>query len=413
MHSPPTRPGWKLAFATGPAKAGRFRAGCAEPSAPGLECRFDILRAMHAGRSASRRPMKRLHRPGDPYPVLLKDGLIDDVGGLVRRRWKGKRVAVVTQAAVRRHLGTRLVSSLRDAGVEPVIISIGSGEARKNLRTVETIYDRLIAEAFSRDDAILAFGGGMVGDVAGFVAATYLRGIAYAQIPTTLLAQIDSSIGAKVGVNHPRGKNLIGAFYRPEAIYIDPTALASLPARELRSGLFELLKYAFIGVPRLFGRFERESMAPGSHALSQSIADGARRKLDVVRQDESEHGLRRVLNFGHTVGHGLEAASSYRLFRHGEAVAWGMLAAIRLATRRSLPASLAERLEASVRSVGPLPSLRSLRVQRIVSAMQRDKKRSRSGLRFILPIDKGQVEIVDDIPRNEIVDVVSGLGARS
>ncbi len=356
--------------------------------------------------------MKRLHRAGDPYPVLVRADLIDDVGTLLRRHWGARRVALVTQSVIKRRHGERLSTGLARAGIDAVTLIVGAGEDKKTLRTVETLYDHLVRHKFSRDDAILAFGGGTVGDMAGFVAATYLRGVRYVQIPTTLLAQIDSAIGAKVGVNHSRGKNLIGAIYRPEGVYIDPSLLTTLPRRELRSGLFELLKYGFIGAPRLLRRFANDELSPGSSALGEAIADGARRKLDVVRVDEHETGLRRILNFGHTIGHGLEAASEYRLLRHGEAVGWGMIGAVRLATRRGrISETLAQKLEHTIRSVGPLPSLRAMKVKRIVAAVQRDKKRSQHGLRFILPVALGRVEIIENMPEAEIAWAVGSLGA--
>lgn len=343
--------------------------------------------------------------------MLLGERLLDDVGGRLLALWGAKRVAVVTQAVIERTYGKRLRSSLRSAGISADVLRIPSGERYKNLDTVSRLYDRLIRSGYTRDDAIVAFGGGTVGDTAGFVAATYLRGLPFVQIPTTLVAQIDSAIGAKVGVNHPRGKNLIGAMYRPRAVWIDPAVLSTLPARELRAGMFELLKYGFIGVPALFKRFETDTLELGSRALSQSIADGVQRKLAVVRADESETGLRRVLNFGHTIGHGLEAAGSYRSLRHGEAVGWGMIAAVRLSYRAGkLSARLARRMEDVVRKVGPLPSLGRLSPTRVMTAIAKDKKRTQEGLRFILPVALGRVEIVERFPVDDINWVLADIG---
>jgi 3-dehydroquinate synthase len=292
-----------------------------------------------------------------------------------------------------------------------VPLPIPEGEERKTLATVSGLYDRLLSRGFTREDALVAFGGGTVGDTAGFVAATYLRGVPYAQVPTTLLAQIDSAIGAKVGVNHPRGKNLIGAIYRPRAVFLDPTLLSTLPAREFRSGIFELLKYGFIGRPRLLKRMESKPLRPGDPALVESIADGVLRKLEVVRVDEREQGLRRILNFGHTIGHGLEAAGDYRKLTHGEAVGWGMVGAIRLALRwERLTPPLAARLEAAVRGVGTLPSLRSLSKRRVLAAVSRDKKIGIRGLRFVLPIAWGRVEVVESFPKTQISWALDSLG---
>jgi 3-dehydroquinate synthase len=312
---------------------------------------------------------------------------------------------------VLRHHGARLEASLRLGGWEPEIVTIPDGERAKTLKTVSRLYDRLIARGFTREDGIVAFGGGTVGDTAGFVAATFLRGIDYVQVPTSLLAQIDSSIGAKVGVNHPRAKNLIGAIYRPRAVVLDPRLLSTLPPRELRSGLFELLKYGFIGAPRILETMETTNLEHEKGALRRSIADGVRRKLAVVREDEGERGIRRILNFGHTIGHGLEAAGDYRRLTHGEAVGWGMVGAIRLAARRRrLSSRLAARFEAAVRHVGPLPSLGGLSRRRVLESVGRDKKIGRRGLRFVLPVGVGRVDVVEGFPMDQIAWVVESLG---
>ncbi len=359
----------------------------------------------------SKRAVRRLHHPNDPYPVLLGEGLIDRVGAELARLWPRRRVAVVTQARIERRHGSRLLRSLERADVEATVLRMPEGEEKKSLATVTGLYDRLVRLGFTRDDTVLAFGGGTVGDTAGFVAATFLRGIAYAQLPTTLLAQIDSSIGAKVGVNHPSAKNLIGAIYRPSAVWIDPALLTTLPTRDFRSGLFELVKYGFIGVPRLIRRMEQASLRVRDRGFVESLADGVKRKLEVVREDESEAGLRRILNFGHTIGHGLEAAGDYRALRHGEAVGWGMVGAIQLGERHgTLTARMAERLESAVRRQGPLPLLDQLSVRQVMKAITKDKKMGPNGLRFILPTGFGKVEIVDGFPLDEVEWAVRRLG---
>ncbi len=355
--------------------------------------------------------VRGLHRRGDPYPVYLGEGLVHELGFHMRKLWPGRRIAVVTQPRIWKVHGSELASGFLRAGVDMVTLPMPEGEDKKTLETASRLYDRLVSHSFTRDDALVAFGGGTVGDTAGFVAATYLRGVPYAQVPTTLLAQIDSAIGAKVGVNHPRAKNLIGSIYRPRAVFLDPGLLSTLPEREFRSGLFELLKYGFIGRPRLLKRMESAPLRLGERALVDSIADGVTRKLQVVREDESEQGLRRILNFGHTIGHGLEAAGDYRRLTHGEAVGWGMVGAIRLARRREkLSSSLAGRLEAAVRNVGPLPSLRSLSKRRILDAVGKDKKIGMLGLRFILTVGWGRVEVVESFPRTEIAWALESLG---
>ncbi|HLE68355.1 MAG TPA: 3-dehydroquinate synthase [Vicinamibacteria bacterium] len=355
--------------------------------------------------------IRSLQRRGDPYPVYLGEGLLHELGFQVRKLWPGRRIGVVSQARIWKIHGSELASSFLRAGVDMFGLQMPEGEDRKALETVSRLYDRLVGQGFTREDALVAFGGGTVGDTAGFVAATYLRGVPYAQVPTTLLAQIDSAIGAKVGVNHPRAKNLIGAIHRPRAVFLDPGLLSTLPEREFHSGLFELIKYGFIGRPRLLKRMESAPLRPGERALVDSIADGVARKLEVVREDESEQGLRRILNFGHTIGHGLEAAGDYRTLTHGEAVGWGMVGAIRLARRRErLSPSLAERLEAAVRSVGTLPSLRNFSKRRTLDAVSKDKKIGKLGLRFILPVGWGRVEIVESFPKAEIAWALESLG---
>ncbi|HEY7819174.1 MAG TPA: 3-dehydroquinate synthase [Vicinamibacteria bacterium] len=355
--------------------------------------------------------IRSLHRRGDPYPVYLGEGLLHELGFQIRKLWAGRRIGVVSQARIWKLHGSELASSFLRAGVDMVPLPMPEGEERKVLETVSGLYDRLLSRGLTREDALVAFGGGTVGDTAGFVAATYLRGVPYAQVPTTLLAQIDSSIGAKVGVNHPRGKNLIGAIYRPRAVFLDPALLSTLPAREFRSGLFELIKYGFIGRPRLLKRMESKPLRPGDPALLESIADGVLRKLEVVRVDEREQSLRRILNFGHTIGHGLEAAGDYRKLTHGEAVGWGMIGAVRLALRwERLTPSLAARLEAVVRGVGPLPSLRGLSKRRILAAVSRDKKIGMRGLRFVLPVAWGKVEVVESFPKTQIAWALDSLG---
>ena len=355
--------------------------------------------------------VRKLHSKKDPYPVLLGHNLIDNLGLKLNQLWGNRRLAVVTQARVNRIHGERLRISLLKANINTFTLRIPEGEDKKNLVTIQRLYEQLVSKKFSRDDAILAFGGGTVGDVAGFVAATFLRGVRYTQVPTTLLAQIDSSIGSKVGVNLPNGKNLVGSIYRPNAVWIDPSLLNSLSAREMNSGMFELLKYGFIGVPALLNRFSKKTPQLNSSLLYRSISDGIRVKLEVVRKDERENGLRRILNFGHTIGHGLEVASKYSLLRHGEAVGWGMIGAVRLAEHRStLNAMDVKRLESTIRKVGPLPKLGQISLRKIMAGIQNDKKQSSTGLRFILPVGWGKVDIIPNFPEEEIAWAIKTLG---
>ncbi len=362
------------------------------------------------------RAVRRLQRLGDSYSVLLGDGLLNQVGPKLRTLWGRRRIVVITHRKIDRLYGSRLRSTLAKSGLDNHFLFIPEGERFKNLDTVQKLYDGLIRHRMGREDGLVALGGGVVGDTAGFVAATFLRGVDYAQVPTTLLAQIDSALGAKVGVNLPRGKNLVGAFYRPAAVWIDPSVLVTLPRREFRSGLFEMLKYGFIGSLSLFRDMEGSpsSFKPRSPTLTRAIAVSARMKLRVVAEDERESGLRRILNFGHTVGHGLEAAGDYHRLSHGEAVGWGMIAACRLSHHRKLIGlSLCERMEAAIRGLAPLPSVGTLRLDRALRAIDHDKKIGPRGIRFILPTALGKVTVVEGVPRDDIRWVLQSLGVGS
>src|SRR6185369_7307906 len=283
---------------------------------------------------------------------------------------RARRAVVVSNPTVDNLYGRRLRRGLARAGFKSQGFLIGDGERFKTLDTAERLYTFLIEQRVERSDVIVAIGGGVVGDLAGFAAATYQRGMRFAQVPTTLLAQIDSSVGGKTGVNHPLGKNLIGAFHQPSLVVIDPTTLASLPERELRAGLCEAVKYGVIRDRRLFDRIHREmdSLKQLDVAeLTHLIARSCRIKADVVARDEREGGLRRILNFGHTVGHALEAVTRYRRFLHGEAIGHGMRAAARIAEEMAILAGDERRaIDEAVWRVGPLPSAKTLALDDII-----------------------------------------------
>jgi 3-dehydroquinate synthase len=300
------------------------------------------------------------------------------------------------------------------AGAEPILLP--DGERYKNLQSVSRIYEALIRGGADRGSAIVALGGGVIGDTAGFAAATFLRGIALAHVPTTLLAQVDSSIGGKVGVNHPLGKNMIGAFHQPVLVTIDPLLLKTLPRREFRSGLYEVVKYGVIASRGLFDRVAqhtKEIFAKTADALLPIIIESCRIKAQVVSADERESGLRRVLNFGHTVGHALEAVTKYRRYRHGEAIALGMLAAADLGVARG---AFAERERQSlaqlIAQLGPLPTVSDLRTDEILDAIRRDKKVINGRLHFVLAIEVGATTTVDDVTEDELRDVLKRLGLK-
>ena len=295
---------------------------------------------------------------------------------------------------------------------EPILVP--DGERYKQLATVSRIYDALVRVSADRAATLITFGGGVIGDMAGFAAATYLRGIALVHVPTTLLAQVDSAIGGKVGVNHPLGKNLIGSFYQPHAVVIDPLVLTTLPRREFRAGLYEVIKYGMTSSRSLFDRVGRERkaiFARSSSALTPIIAESCQIKASVVSADEREAGSRRILNFGHTAGHAIEAVTKFRRFRHGEAVGCGMLVAAALATARG---ALAERdqqaLADLIASLGPLPPIADLPSAQIIEAMQHDKKVIAGKLHFVLPTAIGATTIVDDVTEKEIRAALKRVG---
>ena len=288
------------------------------------------------------------------------------------------------------------------------------GERAKTVRTVGLIHDALARAAADRSATVVAVGGGVVGDVAGFAAATWLRGVRLVHVPTTLLAQVDSAIGGKVGVNHPLGKNLIGAFHQPITVVIDPLLLDTLPRREFRAGLYEVIKYGVIADTRIFRRLERDLDAivrRDTNAVAPIITASCRVKARVVAKDEREAGLRRILNFGHTAGHAIEAVTRYRRFRHGEAVAYGMLAAADLAVRRgSFQETDRAALADLIARLGPLPALGDLSAQKLVETMRHDKKVIRGRLHVVLPTHLGATEIVSDVTEAQFRRSLQAIG---
>jgi len=292
------------------------------------------------------------------YDVHVGPGVLADVGAELARLDASSplgRVFLISNAIVAGHYGATVRSSIRDAsGNEPIYIEIADGEQYKNLATLEGIYDRILAEGADRGAVLVALGGGIVGDVAGFAAATVLRGVRLVMIPTTLLAQVDSSVGGKTAVNHAAGKNLIGAFHQPSVVISDPDTFGTLPAREYRAGLAEVVKYGVILDEKLFELLEERTeavCARDPQLLTQIVARSVELKAQVVERDEREGGLRAILNFGHTVGHAVEKVTAYSRFLHGEAVAMGMVAAARLSEQlgtctSDVPARLAALLEA-------------------------------------------------------------------
>jgi 3-dehydroquinate synthase len=309
---------------------------------------------------------------------------------------------------------------LHGAAFEPLTsekpILIPDGERHKQVSTVGRIYDALIRAGADRATTIIAVGGGVVGDVAGFAAATFLRGVPVVQVPTTLLAQVDSAIGGKVGVNHALGKNLIGAFHQPIGVLVDPELLSTLPRREFRAGLYEVVKYGVIASRPLFDRLTSSLPAIFKRdpaLLADVIGESCRIKAVVVSADEREAGPRRALNFGHTIGHALEALTKYKRFRHGEAVAYGMLAASELAVGRgALSAPDRDALRDLITRMGPLPAVTDLSAGEAVEAAGRDKKVVGGRLHFVLPTAIGTTTTVTDVSEDELRRATEAIGLR-
>jgi 3-dehydroquinate synthase len=343
--------------------------------------------------------------------IWIGDGISTGLSGLLDGARVGARRFVVSNPVVWKFHGPAF-----EPAASGSVTLIPDGERYKNLQTVARIYESLIRAEADRGSALVAVGGGVVGDVAGFAAATYLRGIALAHVPTTLLAQVDSSIGGKVGVNHQLGKNLIGSFHQPEIVVTDPRLLATLKRREFRSGLYEVVKYGMIASRDLFDRVMRDTKALFARdpaVLLPVIVESCRIKAQVVAADERESGLRRILNFGHTVGHALEAVTKYRRFRHGEAIAYGMLAAADLAvTRGALHDRERQALARLITQLGPLPAVNDLSTARVLEAVRHDKKVVNGRLHFVIAIAIGATTIVDDVTEAELAAVLKRTGLK-
>ena len=350
--------------------------------------------------------------PSRPYTVTIENGAIERLAPLLDELQTPGRRFVVSSPLVWRLHGTQIARAINAS--EPILVP--DGERYKQLPTVARIYDALVRANADRGTTLITFGGGVIGDMAGFAAATYLRGVALIHVPTTLLAQVDSAIGGKVGVNHPLGKNLIGSFYQPHAVVIDPSVLGTLPRREFRAGLYEVIKYGMTSSPGLFDRVARDRtaiFARDPQALMAVIAESCRIKATVVSADEREAGPRRILNFGHTAGHALEAVTKYRRYRHGEAVAYGMLVAAQLAAGRgALAEGDRKALADLIASLGPLPPIADISSARILEAMQHDKKIVAGRLHFVLPTAIGTTTIVDDVAVKEMKDALKRVGFR-
>jgi len=335
------------------------------------------------------------------YPIIIEDGLLTRIGRDLAERKIGTKYGVIADDHVASLYGSTLMNSFAEAGITAKLFTFPQGEESKNLQTFGTLHRELAQAGFDRSDVLVGLGGGVTGDMTGFVAATYMRGISFVQVPTTLLAQVDSSVGGKTGVDIPEGKNLVGAFYQPQVVYIDTAVLTTLPMKEYCGGLAEVIKYGVIQDKEFFLFLEDnidQILSLDRVTIQKMIFTCCRIKADVVAEDEKESNIRRILNYGHTIGHGIEAASDYSII-HGEAVAMGMVAALRLAVGSGLcKRQEAGRVATLIHNYGlPTEIPHDLDRDRIKGYLLSDKKTIGKRVFYVLPTEIGKVVITDDV----------------
>lgn len=347
------------------------------------------------------------------YPILVGAGALAKVGAELVKRRVGRKVVLVSDAAITTLHGKPVMESLRDAGFDTIPVSIPEGEQAKRLETASDLWNRLLDAGCDRTSTVVALGGGAVGDLAGFVAATYMRGMNFVQMPTTLLAQVDASIGGKTAIDHPRGKNLIGAFHQPRIVVVDPVTLTTLPDREFRSGMAEVIKHGIVLDADYFRDLEADIpslLARDLATLERVVAGSCRLKAQVVERDEREAELRWVLNYGHTIGHALEAATGFRRWAHGEAVSLGIAAESRLAQRLGIASvQTAERQLHLLNAVGLPVKGHEVEPATVMEALTRDKKSRDGQVSFVFAPEIGSFRIVPDVPRATVLEVLEDL----
>src|SRR5262245_7972927 len=347
------------------------------------------------------------------YDIVVARGALASRGSRVSALRVGARVALVTAPPIADMYGKTAVGSLEEAGFAVTTVEVPDGETAKTLTVAGRCWDALLEAGLDRTSVVIALGGGAVGDLAGFVSATYMRGTHFVQVPTTVLAQVDASIGGKTAVNHRRAKNMIGAFHQPRLVLVDPETVTTLPEREFRSGLAEIVKHGIVLDEAYFEDVERSAAAIGARdgaTLERIIGGSCRLKGAVVQRDEREAELRHVLNYGHTIGHALEAATGYERWAHGEAVALGIVAEARLAGRLGLatPATV-ERQERLLAAVGLPTGARDIDTDAVLAAMARDKKGRDGRVPFVLAPGIGSFRLVYDVPAADARAVIDGL----
>jgi 3-dehydroquinate synthase len=347
------------------------------------------------------------------YRVLIEPGSIARLGRDLRLLFPSTKTMLVSDTTVYKLYGEEVTRGLKAEGWQVSVALIKPGERAKSLKNASRLYDQAIAEGLDRNSPLIALGGGVVGDLAGFVAATYLRGVPLVMVPTTLLAQVDSSVGGKVAVNHPGGKNLIGSIYPPRLVLIDPEVLKTLPKRQLKAGLAEVVKYGIISDHRFFAWLEHncdQLLKANLELLTEAITLSVLNKAKVVEADEYEQDQRRILNFGHTVGHALEAATDYRHYLHGEAVLSGMLAAVKLAQKlNEINLDDAERIEKLIGQIGLKKAPEDLTTEAVIDKLRQDKKRLAGEIFFVLPNKVGSVSLQALKDRQLLYDAVKNV----
>ncbi len=360
------------------------------------------------------------------YDIYVGIDTLGEVGKYLKEENSFDKVIIITDPLVNDLYGSTIRSSIKNVGFAVETLEVPRGEKYKSLKQAEKLYNKLVEIGAHRDSCIIALGGGVIGDLAGFVAATYMRGVPLVHIPTTLLAQVDASIGGKTSVNHPKCKNLIGSFYQPELVFIDVKTLTTLPERELKTGLAEVIKYGVIEDQDLFKflesnvhhlttkAFEEEDTLRAALKVWQTIvAESCKIKARVVEQDETERGLRMILNFGHTIGHAFETLTRYEKFNHGEAVAIGMICAANIAKRmRILDAESVLRIKELLENVGLPAMVERLSVKRVIKALYIDKKVRKGKIQFVLPTKIGKVEIKDNVRLKVVREILREAGCK-
>lgn len=351
--------------------------------------------------------------PQQAYAVAIASPLTD-IGRLlsdpqIQTQQLGPKMLVVSNPQIWQHYGEEVMAALTHAGFTVTHCLLPAGERYKTLKSIQTIYDCALAQRLERSSTLVALGGGVIGDMTGFAAATWLRGMNVVQIPTTLLAMVDAAIGGKTGVNHPQGKNLIGAFHQPRFVLVDPTTLKTLPAREFRAGMAEVIKYGVIWDSALFADLEHASRLDqrrylSAELLTKILHSSCQAKAEVVSKDEREGGLRAILNYGHTIGHAIESLTHYRTFKHGEAVALGMIAAGQIAVELGLwsASEMARQQQLIVKAGLPTQLPANFPIAKVADLLLTDKKVKDGRVRFVLPTQIGTVTITDQVPERAI-----------